>query len=137
MDIMTRPAIFRDELVGETLRRIQPIAMNGRDFVDEWLASNWSDAKRWADSAHLDLLRQIRDEMDEHWKSTTSARPLYTFGPVCACTLSANHFQVELDRDPGAPSFFQIEQGRNSFTMLSVADKADPSCKGLDIMRKP
>ena len=111
--------------------------MNGRDFVDEWLASNWNDAKRWADSAHLDRLRQIHHEMDEHWKSTTSARPLYTFGPVRACALSANHFQVELDRDPGVPSFFQIEQRRNSFTMLSAADKADPFCKGPDIMRKP
>ncbi|GAC1632006.1 MAG: hypothetical protein NVS9B14_04670 [Candidatus Acidiferrum sp.] len=136
VDIMTRPAIFRYKVVGKSLRRTQPIAMNGRDFVDEWLASDWNDAKRWASSGHREPLHVIPEEMESTWKSTSLTRPLYHFGPVLVCSQASKQFQVELDRDPGSPSYFRIEQGQNSFTMISVNKHADPACKGPDLMQK-
>jgi len=135
-DVMTRPAIFRYEVSGETVRRVQPIAMNGRDFVDEWLTSSWEDSERWASPPNLDRLLSAHDEIKDHWKLKTAAVTSYNFGPVRGCSSPSSQFQVELDRDPGAPSYFRIERGRNSFTMVSVAEKADPLCNGPDLMPK-
>jgi len=36
-----------------------------------------------------------------------------------------------------APIFAQVRQNTNSFTMLSIADKPDPTCTGPDLMKKP
>src|SRR5579871_732803 len=35
LDLLTRRGIYRFQLIGNRLERIQPIAINGRDFVDE------------------------------------------------------------------------------------------------------
>lgn len=37
-DVMTRTGIFRYRVDGDTVLRVQPVAVNGRDFVDEWLS---------------------------------------------------------------------------------------------------
>ncbi len=141
--IVMRPVIFRFQILGGRLVRVQPIALNGRDFVDEWLQSPWSDASRWSATpgpSNLELLHKkladIRNAKDA---------PLLTFGPVRSCTDAKAHFQVELDEEwvddkggsrPGPTTYFQIEEGNNSFTMLSSSSQADPKCTGSDIMSK-
>jgi hypothetical protein len=40
------------------------------------------------------------------------------------------------DWRPDARTFFQIQEGKNSFTMLSASGKPDPHCTGHDIMPK-
>jgi hypothetical protein len=46
VDIMTRRGVYRYRTTGKKIERIQPIAMNGRDFIDEWVKVKWSDAVR-------------------------------------------------------------------------------------------
>jgi hypothetical protein len=52
-------------------------------------------------------------------------------------------FQVELHEDstdnkgnlqPGEPTYFQVMQGHNSFTMFSAARNSDPHCTGREII---
>lgn len=144
--IGARPVIYRFELKESRLARVQPIAMNGRDFVDEWLQSPRGDASRWSGAAGLAQLKQTHERIAAPLQSTNyNDMPSYTFGPVRGCTDAKAHYQVELDEErvddkgnsrPGSPIYFQIEEGKNSFTMLSAAANADPRCTGPDIMGK-
>lgn len=140
-DIVMRPVIFRFALEGDGLSRVQPIADNGRDFVDEWLLSPWADAARWSSAESLQGLKAEHDIVSQRFNGERA--PLQTFGPVRACTDSSAHFQVELDaewldekgkavRDEG--TYFQIAERKNSFTMLSASETADGRCTGGDLM---
>jgi hypothetical protein len=141
IDVMTRIGPYRYHLDGTKLQRVQPIANNGRDFVDEWLQVPWSDASRWSASAQLDSLKKFHEDFDAQRNSDSS--PPTTFGPVRACRDASNHFQVELDRNqadsngnwhPGPSTYFEIQQGNNSFTMLSASSHANPRCNGPNLM---
>lgn len=134
MDIMTRTGIFRFRLVNDRLERLQPIAMNGRDFVDEWLQVKWSDAQRWSNLSSLASLEKEHSRLLSLYNGAKTS--LFTYGPVRACSDDPKHFQVELDLTPGSPNYFQIEQGENSFTMLSASTQQDIRCKGPDLMNK-
>jgi hypothetical protein len=141
-DIMTRIGIYRYRLTGTEFERVQPIANNGRDFVDEWLQSPWSEAAKWSSPTNLTALKQIHSEIHED-QNSGSANTFYNFGPVLRCADSRQHFQVELDQrtsdgkgklQPGEPTWFHIQQGSNSFTMLDSAYHKDSRCSGPDIM---
>ncbi len=131
LDLLTRRGIYRFQLIGNRLERIQPIAINGRDFVDEWLQVPWANAKQWSDPANLDNL--AKESAFLNYKKNPS-RPIASYGPVRGCSDSQKHFQVELDLDPGPTHYFQIQQGDNSFTMLSAATQPDVRCKGPNLM---
>ena len=113
---MTRIGIYRYRVHGTQLERIQPIALNGRDFVDEWLQSPWSDAARWSAAETVPNLQQTHEQLDKLRDADDS--PLLNFGPVRGCIGSKTHFQVELDQNrvdgkgtsrPGPIAYFQIE----------------------------
>lgn len=134
-DVMTRKGIYRYRIMDDEVQRVQPIAMNGRDFVDEWLQSDWKDAVNWSEKENVSNLEtnhaKITQLMDQK-----SKRPHFNFGPVRGCSDNAKHFQVELDQNPGEPTYFQIIQGENSFLMLSALPTPDLRCKGANLMPK-
>jgi hypothetical protein len=136
MDIMTRQGFYRYRTTGKKIDRIQPIAMNGRDFVDEWLQVKWSDAERWASAEHGAELRALHARIKYQMRPGAHDWPKFTFGAVRACRNGARHFQVEASEHPGGPLYFQILRGNNSFTMLSASTQSNPLCKGGDVMQK-
>jgi hypothetical protein len=136
ISVMTRTGIYRYRLAGDQLQRVQPIAMNGRDFVDEWLQVEWDEAQRWSDPASLSSLQKGHEKFAALIGPKATDRPQFTFGPVRGCTDDPKHFQVELKLDPGATNYFQLKLGENSFTMLAAGTQADARCKGADLMRK-
>ncbi|MBZ5523180.1 MAG: hypothetical protein LAP21_13165 [Acidobacteriia bacterium] len=131
--VMTRTGIFRYRLAGDKLERVQPIAMNARDFVDEWLQVDWNDARRWSDTRDLSGLEKEHDRLAALRDPKSQARPLFTYGAVRACRDDPKHFQVELELEPGEGSYFQLRQGENSFLMLAAATQPDARCKGADL----
>lgn len=100
-----------------------PVALNARDFVDEWLEEPWTTVEKWSESTSLSELQNAHQ---------TSGG---VFGPARACRGSKDHFQVELGFDTDAPVYAQVRQNPNSFTMLSITDHPDPTCTGPDLMR--
>lgn len=130
-----RSEIFRYRVSGDEVRRIQPVAVNGRDFVDEWLQRDWSEARDWTAAPHIaDLEKQHAQILADH--DDISHPVEMTYGPVRACSDDPHRFQVELDReeDGGPPIYFAISEGQNSFTMLSASPAPDPHCTGADLM---
>jgi hypothetical protein len=136
IEFMTRLGIYRYRILDNKLQRVQPIALNGRDFVDEWLQSDWNDSVRWSASAHLSNLQNVHIEIARRYAPKSGDHTLFSYGPVRGCTGDSKHFQVEFDRDSGSATYFQIEQGENSFTMLDASPASDPRCKGANLMKK-
>jgi hypothetical protein len=146
MDIMTRINIYRYRVSASEFQRVQPIALNGRDFVDEWLQSEWSESKNWSLSSELTELETMHEKIKKlrDYNPNDKETPNLTYGPVRPCSESPSHFQVELDEGwwveqqkdwrPDKPTYFQIQEGKNSFTMHSASGKPDPHCTGHDIM---
>lgn len=137
IDVMTRTGIYRYRLVGDKVHRVQPVAKNARDFVDEWLQAEWSEATDWTATEIAGSLKEehtriagLRDPKAKNW-------PSFRYGATRGCLGDPKRFQVELDQDRGAPTFFEIREGRDSFTMLSASSQPDPQCKGADLMQKP
>jgi hypothetical protein len=138
--VMTRMGIYRYQLVDGQLVRAQPIAMNGRDFVDEWIQEPWALAGKW--SADTAPLRSVHEQFYGWRTAPYDEKTFVTFsyGPVLACKEDKNHFQVEIDHeppgraDPDIPEYFQIEQGQNSFRMSSASSLPDANCAGKDLM---
>jgi hypothetical protein len=142
-DVVRRPVIYRFQVANEKLVRVQPVANNGRDFVDEWLQSPWNDAARWSTAQSLADLQQIHEKLSKLHSGEDS--PLSNYGAVRSCADSKAHYQVELDENwidakgkssPGPTTYFQIEVDKNSATMLSASATKDPRCTGADIMPK-
>jgi hypothetical protein len=134
-DIMTRRGVYRFRTTGKNIERIQPIAMNGRDFVDEWLNVKWADAERWSSPEHLVQLKSEHDRIERRLQPDSKDYPSFSYGAVRGCSDDRNHFQVETNEDPSNPMYFQILQGTNSFTMQSMSQQSNPLCKGPDLMR--
>lgn len=146
VNIIRRTGIYRYRISGNQITRVQPIAMNGRDFVDEWLNSPWDESKNWNSSSDLAGLEAAHRKTKALKDAKAEGPPSFTYGPVRSCTDSQSHFQVELDEGwwveqqedwrPDKPAYFQIQEGKNSFTLLSASAQPDPHCSGADIMAK-
>lgn len=49
--VHSRQAIRHYSIDQDQVQRIDPLALNPRDFVDEWLTHDWRAAAFWSDSA--------------------------------------------------------------------------------------
>ena len=113
--------------------------------MDEWLESPWDESARWGTPANLESLKAVHAKIEAERSPNAGNSPLRTYGPVRACSDAKTHFQVELDAEwidskgkstPDKSTYFQIQEGKNSFTLLSTSDQPDTRCTGPDIMAK-
>ncbi len=130
----TRPGVFRFRVEGDRVERVQPVATNGRGFVDAWLKIDWKDAKKWSDAAGLVDLKTVHEKFAARYTDTKDSTT-FTYGPVLACS-DKQHFQVEIDADTGKATYYQIRQEQYGFTMLSASATPDARCGGHNLMAK-
>ena len=135
-DVMTRPGIFRYRVDGDTVQRVQPVAVNGRDFVDEWLGVDDALARAWSEPASAAAALQARQAFITESKAPGTG---FAYGPVRGCSDSKDRFQVELeltgkDGNTVARRYALIRQERNGFTMLGLRKAAEPACHGANLM---
>ena len=129
-------AIYHYRLHQGRLHRYQPVAENARDFLDEWIQADWNEAAEWTARNSLGSLGKeheiIADMMNAREESS---RPELSYGAVQACSGKQKMVQVELNGAPtGWFKYFQIEQGKDSFTLVSGSNAPDPKCTGPDLM---
>jgi len=141
MDVMTRTGIFRYRIDGDRVTRVQPVAMNGRDFVDQWLQSKWPEASAWSDPAALPALEHAHQQLLALLDAKNDPASA-TFGPVRGCSDARDAYQVQLDlasgksQDTTESRYFLIRSGANSFTLQAVLSTPSAQCKGGDLMKK-
>jgi hypothetical protein len=51
--VHNREAIRHLLIEGDNVRRVDPVALSPRDFVDEWLTRGWNESANWSASASL------------------------------------------------------------------------------------
>ena len=129
---MTRKGVFRYKVSGDTVERVQPIAVDGRGFVDAWLQAPWSEAKRWSVAEGAAGFEKVHEAFARGRKD---ASVTYSYGPVRACSVKGR-YEVEIDAEPGGPQFYAIEQGQNGYTMVNFGTTQDERCGGVDLMKK-
>ena len=128
-DILIRRHVRRYSVSGESVRRVQPVAENVRDFADEWITSPWAEAKDWSgsDSALAAAHARLKSARGE---------TLGGFASIRACAGGAT--QVEIGGRDGQSWFLVVAGGsKGPWTMERVARRAAAGCTGADILRNP
>lgn len=92
---LPQPRHFRIE--GDRVTRIDPIALDPRGFVEQWLSSGWSDSASWSDAAEQAGLRPWHARL--HGRLGHAASYL---GPTTRCPARPDLWSVGLTRDPDA-----------------------------------
>ena len=132
--VHNRVFIRHYSIMGDTVRRTQPVAVSPRDFVDEWIVSPWSAARAWSSGAFLSELRQAHDMWSRHEKADNR---LLEFCSAHKC--SGESYQVEVCEWTGKnfavsqSSYFEVA-GSGPFTMTHVSTSPNPECKGRDLL---
>jgi hypothetical protein len=129
-DILIRRHVRRYEVTGESVRRVQPVAENVRDFVDEWVSSSWSEAKAW--SASDPALAAAHSALQAaRWKT------LGGFASIRSCTGEAT--QIELAGNEASGWFMIVRGGASGpWTLERVARRPAAGCTGPDTLdRQP
>ena len=121
--IHNRVWIRRFSVVGDSVRRIPPVAASPRDFVDEWIVSPWGDASQWSTSSAIGLLQMHRRLNKDR---------SFEYDSVRRCSDGPDHYQVEID-DSKRTYYFQV-LGETDYKMKAVSEKPNAVCKGEDIL---
>jgi hypothetical protein len=129
-----RPVIYHYRGAGEQVTRVEPIAANGRGFVEEWLSMPWNEAAGQTAPQAVARMKVVHDRvesMDKDAKTYVS----FTYGPVRSC-LAKGRYEVEMDADPGRPEFFAIAETGNGYMMMNYGTTQDERCSGPDLKKK-
>ncbi|MBV9884451.1 MAG: hypothetical protein JO276_15690 [Sphingomonadaceae bacterium] len=121
-DILIRPHLATYAVLGDSVRRIQPAAPNARDFADEWVDTDWSEAGAWsgADPTIREAHRQL------HAQGQNSYAPL---GPARRCR--GGLLQVRFGE--GGAIWYLFVGGRGPFRLMHASRTQMPSCDGPDL----
>lgn len=130
-----RLVIYRYQVAGDNVTRVEPIAANGRGFVEEWLSMPWGEAAGQTAPEAVAGLRTIHEHIADLDKNPDTYVRV-TSGPVRSC-LTKRHYEVEMEADPGGPGFYAIAEVPNGYMMMSYGTTHDERCNGPDLMKKP
>ena len=144
---VSRMGTMRYAVRGGGVHRVEPIAQNAIESVEEWLGMPCDEAREFADEQPgsltwkmYDMLtwRGVKDAaIDRHWSTD--------YGAIRACKGSPKHFQAEVGtsrgygakEEHGTTYYVQMSQVVNGYRMHAVTSQPDASCTGADLMEKP
>jgi hypothetical protein len=143
-DNVSRKGVMRYSVTTTGVHRVEPLAMNGRDSVVEWLDLPREEASAFADESAGSLTWQMYQDFTYEGKGKDPTVPYPSFGAVRACKDSSTHFQVELTSQifdssakgsqPGPSYFVQLQEVPNGYRIHSVTHSSVSSCTGPDLM---
>jgi hypothetical protein len=118
--VHNREAVRHYLIDGDKVRRVAPVALSPRDFVDEWLTQPWTDSAAWSASQ---ALRQWHGKLQIGGVGGEFGRTMHCDTP--------DLWQVDLG--PESDTYFLVRWSPPyRFTMVNVADKPWPLCKQVD-----
>jgi len=129
-DVHHREAVRHFLIEGDQIRRVDPVALSPRDFVDEWLTRGWDEAATWSESLNL-----------QQWHRRLHSDLVFgTFGnPTMHCQspdlwqVSLEPHNTEKDFGPKAEVYFLVRwRPPYHFTMANISDKPWPNCTKED-----
>jgi hypothetical protein len=141
---VSRTGIIRYAVRPDGVHRVEPIALNAAESLEEWLDMPRNEAAEFADGPAASPLWKLFDTVTWHDKPEATDRPLPSYGSLHACRDDKRHFQmnVALQHYTGRkmikePSYFvQIVEVANGYRMHSAALQPDANCTGTDLLVK-
>ena len=133
--VHNRAAIRRYEFDADKPKRVDPLALSPRDFVEEWLNAEWITAALWSESANR---RSMRDRHGKLHKDFISGMFIY---PTMHCRSTPDLWQVGVNfSDPPTPfdaepkgTYFLVRwRPPYTFTMVQVSDHPSAACTEED-----
>jgi len=143
-----RRVIYRYRVDSNDLvRRVGPMGLNARGFVEEWLTAPWSESRDFSAPESADALQKVHDRFDPPTKPNDDYYVSQSLGPVRACT-PPGVFQVQINSllnkiVPGKPGgetaplashFFHVREVKDGYVMLAAPTEPDPTCSGANLM---
>lgn len=134
--VHNRVFIRHFSVIGDAVRRTQPVAVSPRDFVDEWIVSPWEEAARWSSNSNLELLRKSHEVWSRRAKSENLLLEYYS---MRRCSDAQDHYQVEIGEESGpkfqtSRSFYFQVVGSETYSMLRASEKPDARCGGPNLL---
>jgi hypothetical protein len=114
---------FRYELRGARLIRVEPIAFDAHDFVEEWGEMPWEEAARWSDTGNLAKLREVHEKVrdaDGYFGGEFRAK---------VCGPQTRIWEIAFSRGFDGPVYFLVEQtGRWNFLLKEASSIERKGC---------
>lgn len=141
---VSRTGTMRYAVRDGSIHRVEPIAQNARESLEEWLGMPREEAREFADGpaggltwTMYDTLswRGVKDaEIDKHWTAV--------YGPVRSCTDTSKHFQAEMETsrgygdklEHGTTYYVQMTEVPNGYRIHAVTAQPNRACTGPDLM---
>jgi hypothetical protein len=126
-----RPAVRHYAILGDSVQRIDPVALRPSDFVDEWLTHDWSEAQEWSESKH-------RGAMQDRHRVFDTGHFLF---PTTHCAATPDLWQVGIDlsnpptpwdKPPNGTYFLVRWRPHYKFSMVDVSAQPFPGCTEKD-----
>jgi hypothetical protein len=143
-----RRVIYRYEVDGnDHLHRLNPLALNARGFVEEWLSAPWAESQDFSATGSAAVLQKVHDDFEEPLKPADDQFVSHSLGPVRACA-HTGVFQIQINSTleriaPGTPggeskplpsNYFHAHQIKDGYLMLAASTEPDPACNGPNLM---
>jgi hypothetical protein len=142
-----RRVIYRYSVDGnDAVRRMGPMGINARGFVEEWLSAPWFESRNFVVAEAAEMLQEVHDSFDPPFKPNDNQFVGHSFGPVRACA-APGVFQVQMnstletmvpgkpggESEPLASHFFHVREVKDGYLMISAPTKPDPVCFGANL----
>lgn len=111
---------------GDAVHRIPPVAESPRDFVDEWIRSPWAEAASWTRPQSRKRLESLHDRL----KSAEGA----DYSSIFRCAEGMRYQIGIFDSDDQTSQLFFSVDGNAPYGLLGASRKADPSCRGKNLL---
>lgn len=104
-------------------KRLPPVALKPRDFVDEWLTSDWREASQWSEAESRKALRDWHKNLH---KEFVSAEFIY---PTMHCPARPDLWQVGLE---GGQYYLVRWRPPYNFSLVEIREKPAADCAEKD-----
>ena len=116
--VHNREWLRRFAILGDTARRIPPLAASPRDFADEWIVSDWSVIAPWTAKAQL---RALHDRL--------KAVGGFDYVSIRRCAASGRT-QIEVEESRGQAHYYFLIAADADMRMLDVTGAPNRTCTG-------
>jgi hypothetical protein len=133
--VHSREAVRHYSINQDHVKRIDPLALSPRDFVDEWLTHDWKEAAFWSESANRHSMREWHQRLH---KDLVSGEFIY---PTMHCPKTPDLWQVGVDfsdpptrtgEEPKGTYFLLRWRPPYKFSMVQISDHPWPDCTEED-----
>jgi hypothetical protein len=117
-------------IAGDQVRRVDPVALSPRDFVDEWLTRDWNESTTWSASS---MLRQWHRKLHaDRVGGEFSDATMHCQTPDL-WQVSFEHYSAQKNLEPEPDVYFLVRwRPPYHFTIMDVRDKPWPRCTQED-----